>query len=108
MSRGSSRGTLAADKKKTSVKMKSLFIEGQSAEKDLSENRIHFPFTVLDLNETNVKVRVGKLSQGISIKLHLAPKEHKTTRTTLPVKGTFNKGWGYSRKFNTGGLHAKV
>ena len=40
MSRGSSRGTLEADKKKTSVKMKSLFIEGQYAEKDLSENRM--------------------------------------------------------------------
>ena len=64
--------------------------------------------TVFDLNETNVKVQVGKLSQGISIKLHLAPKEHKTTRTTLPVKGTFNRGWGYSRKFNTGELHAEV
>ena len=54
--------------------------------------------TVFDLNETNVKVRVEKLSQGISIKLHLAPKEHKTTRTTLPVKGTFNKGWGVLKK----------
>ena len=107
MSRGSSRGTLEADKKKTSVKMKSHFIEGQSVERSVRKQDERYT-TVLDLNETNVKVRVGNLSQGISIKLHLAPKEHKTTRTTLPVKGTFNKRWGYSRKFNTGGLHAEV
>ena len=40
MSRGSSRGTLEAEK--MSVKMKSLFIEGQSAEKDLSENGMQY------------------------------------------------------------------
>ena len=50
--------------------------------------------TVLDLFETNVKVRVGKLSQGISIKLHLPPKNIKQHEQLSPSKALSTRGGG--------------